>query len=61
MLGCLASLLLVGCLASCATPRIQDASDVTQGAVLTPAQATMPDGYRLPVSVWQSTISLYMG
>jgi alpha-beta hydrolase superfamily lysophospholipase len=54
MLGCLTALLLVGCLISCATPRIQDASDVTQGAVLTPAQATMPDGYRLPVSVWQS-------
>jgi alpha-beta hydrolase superfamily lysophospholipase len=53
MLRCLTSLLLLCGLLSCATPRIQDASDVTQGAVLTPARAMMPDGYRLPVSAWQ--------
>lgn len=54
MLRFLTSLLLLCSLVSCATPRIQDLSDVTQGAVLTPAQAMMPDGYRLPVSAWQT-------
>jgi alpha-beta hydrolase superfamily lysophospholipase len=53
MLRCLMSVLLLCCLGSCATPRIQHVADVTHSAVLTPAAAIMPDGYRLPVAAWQ--------
>lgn len=46
-------LLIPFCLLACATPRVQMTSDTTQVPVLTPVYATMADGYRLPVSVWQ--------
>jgi len=40
-------------LTACASPHIQVASDITQVPALSPAQATMADGYQLPLSVWQ--------
>lgn len=46
-------LMIACCLLACATPRVQVASDITQVPVLTPAQAVMADGYRLPLSVWR--------
>jgi len=46
---------LLACgLTACASPHIQTASDSTQVPELSPAHATMADGYRLPLSVWHS-------
>jgi alpha-beta hydrolase superfamily lysophospholipase len=46
-------MMIACCLLACATPRVQNTSDITQVPVLTPEQAIMADGYRLPLSVWR--------
>ena len=45
--------MLLACgLTACASPHIQLASDSTQVPALSPAYATMADGYHLPLSIW---------
>ena len=51
-MNALVYLLMSFCLLACATPRVQVASDTTQVPTLTPVDAIMTDGYRLPMSVW---------
>jgi alpha-beta hydrolase superfamily lysophospholipase len=45
-------LLLLVSLLACASPGVQDASDNTQPPELTTSHAVMPDGYKLPVTMW---------
>jgi len=49
-------LLVLGCLVSCATPRVQQKSSITQDPRLTPDQLIMDDGYKLPLATWQPDI-----
>lgn len=53
VMRCLSILWMCVCLLGCATPRIQSVSDTTRIPELTPDSAIMPDGYELPLSVWQ--------
>ena len=46
-------LLLVTCLAACATPHVQLASSIAQPSRLTPDRIIMDDGYELPLAIWQ--------
>jgi alpha-beta hydrolase superfamily lysophospholipase len=46
-------LLLVTCLAACATPHVQLTSSIAQPSRLTPDRIIMDDGYELPLEIWQ--------
>ncbi|MGB5178054.1 MAG: lysophospholipase [Gammaproteobacteria bacterium] len=52
-MNALVYLLMPFWLLACATPRVQVTSDTTQVPMLTPVDAIMADGYRLPISIWQ--------
>ena len=47
-------LLLISGLVSCATPRVQSQSSITQTPRLTPDRLIMDDGYELPLATWQA-------
>ena len=54
MTRALICLLILGCLVSCATPRVQQKSSITQYPRLTPDRLIMDDGYELPLASWQA-------
>jgi acylglycerol lipase len=41
------------CLLACASPQIQNVSNITRIPELTPDSAIMEDGYQLPLTVWE--------
>ncbi|MGB5439321.1 MAG: lysophospholipase [Gammaproteobacteria bacterium] len=54
MTRALLCLLIISCLGSCTTPRIQQKSSITQYPRLTPDHLVMDDGYLLPLASWQA-------
>jgi acylglycerol lipase len=51
------SLILLFSLVACASPQVQETAAGSQPPELTTSYAVMADGYRLPVSVWETTES----
>lgn len=53
-LGCLAGLVALPALVSCATPRVQTSPGPDRPPALYADRAVMRDGYELPLKVWQA-------